>query len=116
MPRSLVLPCDRLSSAYLAGQSTIILARRYGCSPTTIAKQLRLCGITPRASRFAPAQIEEAALRRLYLDERRPITAIAAHFGVCASTIGNQRRRYGIPIRPRHATSRQEAESSRQEG
>ena len=102
MPRNLLLPCDQLCSAYLAGQSTTMLAHRYSCSPTTIAKNLRICGITPRSSRFAPAQIEEAALRRLYLDERWPIAAIAAHFGVCASTIGNQRRRYGIPIRPRH--------------
>ena len=104
MPRNLPLPCDQLCAAYLAGQSTTSIARRYGCSPTTIAKRLRLCGITPRPSRFAPAQIEEVDLRRLYLDERQPITAIAAHFGVCASTIGNQRRRYGIPIRPRRAT------------
>src|SRR6266540_560033 len=93
MPRNILLPCDQLCSAYLAGQST-----------TTIAKKLRRCGITPRLSRFAPAQIEEAALRRLYLGERWTIAAIAAHFGVSASTIGNQRRRYGIPIRPRHAT------------
>jgi hypothetical protein len=104
MPRNILLPCDQLCSAYLAGQSTTILAHRYNCSPTTIAKKLRLCGITPRLSRFAPARIEEAALRRLYLGERWTIAAIAAHFGVSASTIGNQRRRYGIPIRPRHAT------------
>jgi hypothetical protein len=103
MPRSILLPCDQLCSAYLAGQSTTMLAHCYSCSPTTIAKNLRLCGITPRPSRFVPAQLEEAALRRLYLLERQPIAAIAAHFGVCASTIGNQRRRYGIPIRPRHA-------------
>jgi transposase-like protein len=102
MPRSLLLPCDQLCFAYLAGQSTTTLAHRYGCSPTTIAKNLRLCGITPRPSRFAPVQIDEAALRRLYVDERMSIAAIAAHFGVCASTIGNQRRRYGIPIRPRY--------------
>ena len=109
MPQNILLPCDQLCSDYLAGQSTTLLAHRYNCSPTTIAKNLRQCGITPRLSRFVPAQIEEAALRHLYLDQRRPIAAIAAHFGVCASTIGNQRRRYGIPIRPR-----QKAESSQQ--
>src|SRR6476620_5788985 len=102
MPRNVLLPCDQLCSAYLAGQSTTILAHRYNCSPTTIAKNLRLCGITPRLSRFAAAQIDEATLRRLYLDERWPIAAIAAYFGVSASTIGNQRRRYGIPIRPKY--------------
>jgi hypothetical protein len=41
------------------------------------------------------------ALRRMYLEERQPIVAIAAHFGVSASTVGNKRRRYGIPLRPR---------------
>jgi hypothetical protein len=114
MPRTILLACDQLCSAYLAGQTTTTLAYRYSCSPTTIAKNLRRCGITLRLSRFAPVQIEEAALCRLYLGERWPIAAIAAHFGVSASTIGNQRRRYGIPIRPRHAADRQYAESSRQ--
>jgi hypothetical protein len=116
MPRNILLPCDQLGAAYLAGQSTTVLAHRYGCSPTTIAKHLRRCGITLRPARFAPAQIEEAALRRLYLEERWAIAAIAAYFGVCASTIGNQRRRYGIPIRPRQEHSWQKAESRKQEG
>jgi len=101
MPRNVLLPCDELCSDYLAGLSTTMLAHHYRCSPTTIAKNLRLCGVTLRRSRFAPAQIEEATLRRLYLDQRWPITAIAAHFGVSASTIGNQRRCHGIAVRPR---------------
>jgi hypothetical protein len=107
MPQNVLLPCDELCSAYLAGQSTTALARLYGCSPTTIAKNLRACGIMLRPSRFAPVSIEEGALRRVYLDERWPIAAIAAYFGVSASTIGNKRRRYGIPIRARYAASAQ---------
>jgi hypothetical protein len=105
MPLNVLLPCDELSSAYLAGQSTTALARRYGCSPTTIAKNLHACGITLRPSRFAPVAVDEGALRRVYLDERWPIAAIAAYFGVSASTIGNKRRRYAIPIRERSVTS-----------
>src|SRR6187431_2765132 len=101
MPRNILLPNEQLRVAYLAGQSTTLLAHRYSCSPTTIAKHLRGCGITLRPARFAAAPIDEAALRRLYLEERWAIAAIAAYFGVCASTIGNQRRRYGIPMRPR---------------
>jgi hypothetical protein len=62
-----------------------------------------MCGVTPRPSRFVIVHVEEALLRRIYLDERWPIAAIAAHFGVSASTIGNKRRRYGIPIRERQA-------------
>jgi transposase-like protein len=102
MPRRVLLPCDELCSAYRAGQSTTALARRYGCSPTTVAKNLRACGLIPRPSRFVPIPIEEAALRRAYLDERLTIAAIAAYFGVSASTVGNKRRRFGIPLRTRH--------------
>src|SRR5512145_356040 len=79
MPLNVLLPCDELGSAYLAGQSTTALARRYGCSPTTIAKNLRACGITLRPSRFASVSVDEGTLRRAYLDERWPIAAIAAY-------------------------------------
>jgi transposase-like protein len=105
MPRRIRFSCDELSSRYADGQSTISLARLYGCSPTTIAKHLRACGVTLRRSRFVPVQVEEAALRQAYLDERLPIMAIARHFGVSASTIGNKRRRYGIPLRSRHGAT-----------
>jgi hypothetical protein len=101
MPRRTDLPCDELSREYLAGRSTIALARRYGYSPTTIAKRLHDCGITLRASRFLPIPVAEATLRRLYLEERLPLAVIAAYFGVSISTIGNKRRSYSIPTRPR---------------
>lgn len=99
--RRLQLPSHELCAAYAAGQSTIVLARRYCCSPTTIAQHLRLCGMSLRRSRFAPIVVDALALRQLYLDDRVPITVIAAYFGVSVSTIGNKRRRYGIPPRPR---------------
>ena len=105
MPRRILLACDELRAGYIAGQSTAALARRYACSPTTIAKYLRICGVPLRRARFASIAIDAAALQRMYLDERRPIAAIAAHFGVCSSTIGNKRRRYGIPIRPRRPSA-----------
>jgi hypothetical protein len=95
------LPCDELGTSYLAGATTPMLAHDYGCSPATIAKRLRDCGIVLRNSRFLPITLPEAELRRRYLDERWPIAAIAAYFGVSASTIGNKRRAHGIPIRPR---------------
>lgn len=101
MPRQLSLPYLELRAAYLAGQSTIALAQRYACSPTTIAARLRAGGVRLRRSRFAAAAIDEAALRRVYLDERRTIAAIAAYFGVSSSTIGNKRRQFGIPPRTR---------------
>src|SRR5581483_6669996 len=103
MPRRLLLPCDELCASYLAGQTTLVLARRYTCSPTTIASHLRRCGVELRRARFAAIAIDAATLRRMYLDERWPVSAIAAHFGVSASTVGNKRRRYGIAPRPRRA-------------
>ena len=99
--RQLKLPMQEVCAGYAAGQSTSALARRYCCSPTTVAKCLRAHGVALRRSRFIPIAIDAATLRQLYLGERRPIAAIAAHFGVSASTIGNKRRRYGIPVRPR---------------
>ncbi len=105
MRQQIVLPYNELCSAYLAGQSTVMLARRYGCSPTTIAKNLRRWGITPRPSRFAAIPVDQATLRHMYLDQHLPIAAIAAYFGVSPSTVGNKRRRYGIPVRPRQTAS-----------
>jgi hypothetical protein len=96
------LPCEELRTRYQAGQSTTSLARHFGCSPTTISKHLRACGVTLRLARFLSIPVDEATLRRLYLEERLPVKAIAAYFAVSASTIGNKRRLYHIPVRPRH--------------
>ena len=101
MPRRLDLPCDELRARYLAGQSTTFLARRFACSPTTISKYLHCCGVAMRSAQFAAAPIDATALRRAYLEERLPIAAIAAMFKVSPSTIGNKRRRFGIPLRRR---------------
>jgi uncharacterized protein YjcR len=101
MAHCIDLPCGALGTEYRAGQSTLTLAHRYGCSPTTIAKRLRACGVELRDARFPAIHIAGDVLRRLYLEERMPISAIAAHFGVSVSTIGNKRRAYDIPIRPR---------------
>src|SRR5579859_6565351 len=96
MDRQIHIDCADLVRAYEIGQSTIDLARRYHCSPTTIAIRLRTCGAVLRPSRFQPARVPETELRRLYLDERLPLIRIAEHFHVSVSTIGNKRRIYGI--------------------
>lgn len=108
MPRQIDIPCADLVHRYAHGASTVVLARVYHCSPTTIAKRLRACGAVVRRSRFRPLPIPADELRQLYLVERRPLAAIAAHFGASVSTIGNKRRHYGIPTRPRrHGSSRE---------
>jgi TyrR family helix-turn-helix protein len=101
MTPSITLPDAEIRALYTTGQSTTALARRYGCSPTTVANRLRSYGITLRPSRFRSIPIPEAALRQLYLVEQLPIAMIAAVFNVSPGTISNRRRRYGIPIRPR---------------
>ena len=101
MSRRKVIPCDELQSAYAEGYSSTTIAQRYRCSPTTIIKYLRRCGLPIRPSRFLAREIPEATLRRLYLEEHLPVVVIAAYFGVSVSTINNTRRRYNIPTRPR---------------
>ena len=102
MPSRRELPCHELRALYAAGQSTTTLAVRYKCSPTTVAQALRRCGAEVRRARFQAVPIPEALLRDQYLTQRLPLASIAANFGVSVSTIGNKRRRYGIPTRPRH--------------
>lgn len=101
MARSLDLPRAAIVQHYQAGQSTVILARRYGCSPTTVATILHASGVAVRPARFRSVPVPEAALREQYLVQRLPVSQIAANFGVSASTIGNKRRLYGIAARPR---------------
>src|SRR5918911_5378590 len=95
------LPCPELRVRYESGQTTTELASHYGCSPTTIAKYLRDCGVELRSSRFQPIEVDEATLRRLYLDERLPIPEIARRLGISVSTVSNKRRLYRIPVRSR---------------
>ncbi len=101
MPRRTDIPCVDLAQRYQQGQSTVVLARAYACSPTTVAKRLRACGVQVRRSRFEPLPVPEDELRRLYLEERWTIVALASHFGTSVSTIGNKRHWYGIPTRSR---------------
>lgn len=101
MPRRLHLPCAELRRLYESGMGTVVLAQRYHCSPATVARHLRRCGVALRTGRFEGRICDEAVLRRLYLEERRSITQIAAQLNVSASTVGNWRRRLGIPRRGR---------------
>jgi selenocysteine lyase/cysteine desulfurase len=99
MPRRFMLPCDHLRALYEAGATTITLANLYHCHPATIARHLRRCGVVLRTGRFTAKPCDEALLRRMYLDERQPLARIAAALNVSVSTVGNWRRRLGIPPR-----------------
>lgn len=101
MPPRIELPCDELQRLYGAGQSTSVLARRFHCSPTIVARELRRCAIGVRRARFQAVPIPEALLRMLYTDQHLPISEIGRMLGISPSTITNRRRAYGIPARPR---------------
>lgn len=105
MPRRLTLPCDHLRALYEAGATTITLANLYHCNPATIARHLRRCGIVLRTGRFTAKPCDEALLRQMYLDEQQPLTRIAAALNVSVSTVGNWRRRLGIPSRRRRRSA-----------
>jgi transposase-like protein len=49
-------------------------------------------------------RVNEATLRRLYLDEGLSTTAIGRRYGVCSSTVGRWMTRYGIRLRVHTAT------------
>lgn len=100
MPPAPVLPCDELRELYERERlTTIQIAARYGCSPTTAANWLRRCGIALRDARYQRRHIPAHELERLYLIEQFPIAGIAQHFAVSVGTIYNRLRAYQIPPR-----------------
>ncbi len=102
MARPVAIDCTELRHLYEEQKlSTVILSRRYTCSPTTISKHLRACGIPVRPSRFQPVYVPADELRQLYEVERLPIREIAQRLGISTGTIANRRRTLGIPNRPR---------------
>jgi AraC-like DNA-binding protein len=107
MARRIDIFCAELRHLYEDERLGIVaIAARYGCSSTTISLRLRDCGVPTRETRFQSRDIPADELRQLYEVERWPIAAIARHFGVSISTVGNRRRMLGIPIRPRIALQR----------
>lgn len=110
MHNQIVIACDELQRLYESeGMTTTLLGARYGYSATTIAKRLRGCGVTLRSGRYAPRAIPADELRQLYIHEQRTVAAVAQHFGVCASTIYNRCRAYGLPLRKRDAKKQHQA-------
>lgn len=104
MPPAPELPCDELRRLYEGERlTTLQIATRYGCSPTTAANWLRRCGIALRDARYQQRPIPLEELTRLYVAEQWPIKAIAQHFGVSVGTIYNRLRAYRIPARKRAA-------------
>ncbi len=102
MSRRIIIDCTELRWLYEEQRlGTVAIARRYGCSPTTISNRLRNCGVPVRPSRFQPCPISPDELYRLYVVERLPIKEIAQRLGVSLGTVGNRRRALGIPRRPR---------------
>jgi TyrR family helix-turn-helix protein len=82
-------------------QTIVVIAAQIGCSAATISNLLRRYGIPTRSGRFSRRDVPRALLVQLYSVERLPIRQIAERLGVSHGTIGNRRKAYNIPERPR---------------
>jgi hypothetical protein len=72
------------------------VARRFDVSVDVVKRNIAHSGI-PRRQRRAP--LDEAALRRLYVEERLGVRVVAARLGVSPDKVRADLARYRIPIR-----------------
>jgi len=93
---------DVVADLYREGMSVRAIAVRYGCSDGPIYRSLLEAGV--KVSRHALIDPDE--LRRLYLEERQPLSAVARHYRVAPSTIRTHLAMAGIRTRT-HAESLQ---------
>lgn len=102
MAQKAPIGCDELRRLYEEERlSVAAIAAQAGCSPPTVSRWLRRCGISTRSGRFTACEIQPELLRQLYLEECLPLRLIAARLGVSVGTIHNRRRALGLPPRGR---------------
>jgi TyrR family helix-turn-helix protein len=76
------------------------IAKKLGCSKTTIADRMREYGIQPRPPHVQPRfDITEDDLRRLYQEEKLSQEQIAAIYGCSQALVWLKMCEYGIPSR-----------------
>jgi hypothetical protein len=93
--------CDDLRRRYVEqGQTARQISLAYGCSASTIIRELAKCGIARRSGRYERIALDIDRVRQLYLDERLPLKIIARQFGVSVSTVSARLRAAGVPRRP----------------
>lgn len=102
------VPADRLTELYANQQLSVAeVARQLGCSRTRVEHALDRAGIPRRAGpwRPPPFELDDAALRRLYVDEHADDEQIADRYGVPPHRVRIRRRALGIhrpPSTPPH--------------
>ncbi|WP_030019864.1 TniQ family protein [Streptomyces monomycini] len=104
------LTADELKRLHLDEHlSVTALAQRFDVPGSAIADLLRTYGIPRLTHRRRMPDIDPAWLRREYLFQRRPLTALAKEIGVSKNYLNRQAKDLGIPLRPRGAASRDQS-------
>jgi hypothetical protein len=102
MSQHTFITAEELRRRYIdEGQTLEAIAAQIGYSAATVSAMLRRYGIPARDTRYRRVEISRELLVQLYSDEHLPIREIIIRLGASAGTIGNRRRAYGIPRRPR---------------
>jgi transposase/transposase-like protein len=76
------------------------IATRAGRSASTVAEALRRAGVTVTPRRAARPPLDPAVLRRLYVEERRPLGQVATVLGASERRVRAAIIAAGIPLRP----------------
>ncbi len=99
---------DKLMVAdWESGRMIAAIASKYGLSPHWTARILRNNGAAlPQKGRGIRVNLDEAAIERAYLVERRSTYAIAADLGVSHKTVSRILARRNVPIRQKNRLRR----------
>ena len=91
---------ELILSSYQSGNTTIDLAKQFGCSKGTINKLLRKCGVNVTKAK-ARAKLDDGVVVAMYEEERHTIEEIAKYFGVSPYTVNRCLHSNGVKIRSR---------------
>ena len=95
------LDVEQLRRWRVADQLTIAeVAARAGAPAATVAETLRKAGVTMPPRRQQRVALDPAVLRRLYVEEHRTLTQVAAQLGASGPRVRAALVAAGIPLRP----------------
>jgi DNA-binding CsgD family transcriptional regulator len=88
-----------MCAAYVSGESSLSIARRFGLQPQTVVHHLRGSGIALRGFAIPPAQVDAEELTRIVSEAKLSIDETARCFGVSIPTITRRMRKLGLKSR-----------------
>jgi len=91
-----------MTAAYRGGQTTVEIAASMGMSSGWVAARLKAAGLTLRKGGARRVTIDAVAVREAYVDQNRPMSAIAEQFGVNLGVVRRTLVDQGVPIRRHH--------------